>query len=390
MLQFCQAAQQLLIVLRDEPTSLTDTYALIKVLSRDRHVNTFRVLVNMTRNGTEAQNVFMRLQRVTDRYLDVALDYAGEIPDDGDVPQAVRAQRSVLSAFPSGPAARAYQRFAREVQRWSMPSQAERAARVFLRATSDAPAGATAGDQMNGVQAYASTAQQPNIDALVRQHADLVKRIAYHLAGRLPPQVEVDDLMQAGMMGLLEAAQNFMAGRGASFETYAGIRIRGAMLDALRKLDWAPRSVHRKARAAATAMREVEARTGREASDADVAAQLGVPLAEYQRHRAGCARLPAAAPQRCRRRRGFNARSPAARRDPIRRVKRSRKRGARPSSTAIKALPERERLVLSLYYEQELNLKEIGAVLKVTESRACQLHGQALVRLKALLTEWRG
>ena len=98
------------------------------------------------------------------------------------------------------------------------------------------------------------------MDVLVRKHADLVKRIAYHLAGRLPPQVEIADLMQAGMMGLLEAAQHYSSGRGASFETYAGIRIRGAMLDALRKLDWAPRSVHRKARAAALALREVEAR----------------------------------------------------------------------------------------------------------------------------------
>lgn len=123
VLDFCQAAQQQLIVLRNEPASLTDAYALIKVLSRDRHVNTFRVLVNMARNGAEAQNLFMRLQRVTDRYLDVALDYAGEIPDDDTVPQAVRAQRSVLSAFPGGPAARAYQRFAREVQRWAAPSQ---------------------------------------------------------------------------------------------------------------------------------------------------------------------------------------------------------------------------------------------------------------------------
>ncbi|MGH8252603.1 MAG: MinD/ParA family ATP-binding protein, partial [Steroidobacteraceae bacterium] len=123
VLDFCQAAQQQLIVLRNEPASLTDAYALMKVLSRDRHVNSFRVLVNMARNGAEAHNLFMRLQRVTDRYLDVALDYAGEIPDDSDVPQAVRAQRSVLAAYPTGPAARAYQRFARDVQRWPAPSQ---------------------------------------------------------------------------------------------------------------------------------------------------------------------------------------------------------------------------------------------------------------------------
>ncbi|HVN98921.1 MAG TPA: P-loop NTPase [Steroidobacteraceae bacterium] len=123
VLDFCQAAQQQLIVLRNEPASLTDAYALVKVLSRERHVRRFRVLVNMARNGTEAHNLFLRLQRVTDRYLDVALEYAGEIPEDADVPQAVRAQRTVLAAYPSGPAARAYRRLAQDVQRWTAPQQ---------------------------------------------------------------------------------------------------------------------------------------------------------------------------------------------------------------------------------------------------------------------------
>ena len=242
---------------------------------------------------------------------------------------------------------------------------------------------------MNGVQAYASTAHQPNVDALVRQHTDLVKRIAFHLAGRLPPQVEVADLVQSGVIGLLEAAQHFMAGRGASFETYAGIRIRGAMFDALRKLDWAPRSVRRNARAAATAMGEVESRTGRAASDADVAAQLGVPLEQYHgilQDALSCQLLHLNGADD-----GEDStldRLPHEGPDPQGEAFEEARHQA--VTTAIKALPERERLVLSLYYEQELNLKEIGTVLKVTESRACQLHGQALVRLKALLTEWRG
>ena len=98
---------------------------------------------------------------------------------------------------------------------------------------------------MTGVSAYSQRPSARETEALVMRHAELVKRIAYHLAGRLPASVEVDDLIQAGMLGLLEAAANYSAGRGASFETYAGIRIRGAMLDGLRKLDWAPRSVHR-------------------------------------------------------------------------------------------------------------------------------------------------
>jgi len=122
VLTFCAAAQQQLIVLRNEPASLTDAYALIKVLSNERKLAHFRVLVNMARNGTEAQNLFKRLQRVTDRYLDVALDYAGEIPDDLDVARAVRSQRTVMAAFPSGPAARAYRRLAHDVQRWPPPN----------------------------------------------------------------------------------------------------------------------------------------------------------------------------------------------------------------------------------------------------------------------------
>jgi len=237
-----------------------------------------------------------------------------------------------------------------------------------------------------GARAYASAQPAPDMDALVRKHADLVKRIAYHLAGRLPPQVEVEDLMQAGMMGLLEAAQNYASGRGASFETYAGIRIRGAMLDALRKLDWAPRSVHRKARAAAQALREVEAQRGSEANEADVAAHMGVSLPEYQRivqDTLGCQllRLNAAEGEE-----SALDRLPDAAPDPEASALDASLRQA--IIEAIQALPERERLVLSLYYEQELNLKEIGAVLKVTESRVCQLHGQALLRLKAQLTEW--
>jgi RNA polymerase sigma factor for flagellar operon FliA len=238
-----------------------------------------------------------------------------------------------------------------------------------------------------GLRAYESTQPASNLDALVHRHAELVKRIAYHLAGRLPPQVEIDDLMQAGMIGLLEAAQNFSSGRGASFETYAGIRIRGAMLDALRKLDWAPRSVHRKARAAALALREVEARLGSAATEADVAAQMGVSLADYQRvlhDTLGCQLLH------------FNE-SNGSEDSPLDRVPDSSPNPEhlalddsrrKAIAKAIEQLPEREQLVLSLYYERELNLKEIGAVLKVTESRVCQLHGQALLRLRALLADW--
>lgn len=236
---------------------------------------------------------------------------------------------------------------------------------------------------MNAMNAYTATRAASGGDALVTRHAELVKRIAYHLAGRLPPSVDVADLIQAGMLGLLEAAANYAANRGASFETYAGIRIRGAMIDALRKLDWAPRSVHRKARAVAAAMREIEKETGRDARDGEIAQRMGVGLEEYHsivQDAASCrlASLDDAA---------ASATAPDTSADPFREVADEGFRAALARS--IETLPERERLVMSLYYSDGLNLKEIGAVLKVTESRVCQLHGQALMRLKARLVEWR-
>ncbi|MGE0115358.1 MAG: RNA polymerase sigma factor FliA [Steroidobacteraceae bacterium] len=241
---------------------------------------------------------------------------------------------------------------------------------------------------MSRVTAYEACMPAQDTDALVRRHAELVKRIAYHLAGRLPSSVEVADLIQAGMLGLLEAAANYSSDRGASFETYAGIRIRGAMLDALRKLDWAPRSVHRKARAAAAAIRELEAEQGGEAQDAEVASRMGVSLDEYYKvmQDAASCRLVSLnetvgdddSPL-------IKAADDKA--DPFREIADADFRKA--LALAIEDLPEREKLVMSLYYDEELNLKEIGAVLKVTESRVCQLHGQALVRLKARLVDWR-
>jgi RNA polymerase sigma factor for flagellar operon FliA len=234
---------------------------------------------------------------------------------------------------------------------------------------------------VNAASAYGARRGLSEASELVTRHAELVKRIAYHLAGRLPPSVEVDDLMQAGMLGLLEAASNYAPDRGASFETFAGIRIRGAMIDALRKLDWAPRSVHRKARAVAAVVQEIERRTGREARDTEIAGELGIALEEYHSivHDAASCRLATL----------DDATAAAAEggADPFRETADD---GFRASlAQAIEGLPERERLVMSLYYSEGLNLKEIGAVLKVTESRACQLHGQALVRLKARLADWR-
>jgi len=236
---------------------------------------------------------------------------------------------------------------------------------------------------MTGVNAYSQRPSARETAALVMRHAELLKRIASHLAWRLPASVEVDDLIQGGMLGLLEAAANYSEGRGASFETYAGIRIRGAMLDGLRKLDWAPRSVHRKARAVAKAIREIESEIGREARDVEVAERMGMKLSDYHRiveDSAGCQISSLTTEE------GEMTLTDSAA-DPFRDVVDEDFRAA--LAEAISNLPERERLVMSLYYDDELNLKEIGAALRVSESRICQIHGQALVRLQARLAGWR-
>ena len=221
---------------------------------------------------------------------------------------------------------------------------------------------------------------------LALRHAGLVKRIAYHLAARLPSSVDVEDLIQAGSLGLLEAARNYQGDRGASFETYAGIRIRGAMLDELRRGDWAPRSLHRRAREVEAAMRAIEQETGREARDVDVAERLGLSLDEYHEAVTGAARSQVLSTDAFDEGEGYDAVAEGG--DPDQEL--AREEFQRELARAIASLPERERLVMSMYYERELNLKEIGLVLGVTESRVCQIHGQALVRLRARLGDWAG
>jgi RNA polymerase sigma factor for flagellar operon FliA len=224
-------------------------------------------------------------------------------------------------------------------------------------------------------------------EQLVIRHADLVKRIAQHLAARLPASVRVEDLVQAGMIGLLEAARNYDATQGASFETYAGIRIRGAMLDETRKSDWAPRSVHRKAREAAESLRVLEHRLQREPTAAEVAQAMNISLDEYHEimvDAAGC--------------RVFSLDEPDEDSDetwdvpgsdsdnPFAQVENADFRQA--LIEVIEHLPEKEKLVMSLYYDEELNLREIGQVLGVSESRVCQIHGQALTRIRARMADW--
>ena len=226
-----------------------------------------------------------------------------------------------------------------------------------------------------------------NLDEVVNRYAPLVKRIAHHLLLRMPASVQIDDLIQSGMIGLLEASRKYDVTKGASFETYAGIRIRGSMLDEVRKGDWAPRSVHRKSRKVAEAIKAIEARTGQDAKVQDIAKEMDIDLDTYYSilQDASGSRLfsfddvmegddsaiESAAgelPGPCDGLQRYTFKAHLAR--------------------AIDGLPDREKLVLGLYYDEELNLKEIGEVIGVSESRVSQIHSQAALRLRARLSDW--
>jgi RNA polymerase sigma factor for flagellar operon FliA len=227
-----------------------------------------------------------------------------------------------------------------------------------------------------------------NLGLVVERYAPLVKRIAHHLLLRMPSSVQVDDLIQSGMIGLLEASRKYDVSKGASFETYAGIRIRGSMLDEVRKGDWAPRSVHRKSRKVAEAIKAIEARTGSDAKDKDIAAELEIDLNAYY------AILQDASGSRL-----FSfddvmegddsAIETAAGELPGPCDGLQRDSFKSHLALAIDNLPPREKLVLALYYDEELNLKEIGEVIGVSESRVSQIHSQAAMRLRSRLSEWR-
>ena len=229
-----------------------------------------------------------------------------------------------------------------------------------------------------------NAAGQINKDQLVQRFAPLVKRIAYHLMARLPSSVQVDDLVQNGMMGLLDAINRFEAGMGAQFETYAAQRIRGAMLDGLRENDWLPRSLRRDFRRIEVAIAQLEQEYGRAPSEIELAKALDLSLTDYQKML-----------QDARGHQLISFEDMVEEGDEDYLERHLTDNSSEPSKIledeslrnmlvkGIESLPEREKLMMALYYEQDLNLREIGEVMGVTESRVCQLHSQAVARLRA-------
>ncbi len=229
---------------------------------------------------------------------------------------------------------------------------------------------------------------------LLAQHAPLVKKLAHLMKAKLPPSVEVDDLIQAGMIGLLDAVNRYEENHGAQFETYAVQRIRGSMLDELRSSDWMPRSMRQNMRKIEVAMNTLQQRLGRSPNESEVAAQLKLSLPAYQEMLSDGGGHQLVYYEDFHEGEGnehfLDRYCTDASDDPLQSLMNSGFRDA--VIEAIEALPEREKILMGLYYEQEMNLKEIGAVMGVSESRVCQLHGQAIARMRAGLREkaWTG
>jgi RNA polymerase sigma factor for flagellar operon FliA len=231
---------------------------------------------------------------------------------------------------------------------------------------------------------------QLDVNSMLKQYSPLVRRLAHQMIAKLPANVEIDDLIQVGMIGLTDALSRFDAGQGIQFETFATQRIRGAMLDELRGTDYLSRGTRKQQRSIESAVHRLEQRLGRAPVESEIAREMGLGLSEYQellgkvrgtqlvyledmsgddgdsdyldRHAGDEALNPLAQLQDDRMRRAL--------------------------IDAIKGLPEREQHVMSMYYEQDMNLKEIASVLKVTESRVCQLHSQSIARLRVRLREY--
>ena len=223
-----------------------------------------------------------------------------------------------------------------------------------------------------------------------KQYAPLVRRIAHQMIAKLPANVELDDMIQAGMIGLMDAVNRFEESQGTQFEVYAASRIRGSMLDELRAGDWLPRSARKNQRDIENAIHRLEQRLQRAPQESEIAQELHMSVPEYQ-ELLGDARgaqlvyfddLGGGVDGD-----DYLERHVAqAGGEPLEILRDKRFRTALVA--AIEELPEREKLLMSMYYEQDLNLREIGAVMGVTESRVCQLHSQAVSRLRAKLKSW--
>jgi RNA polymerase sigma factor FliA len=229
-----------------------------------------------------------------------------------------------------------------------------------------------------------------DMDAQLKQYSSLVRRLAHQMIAKLPANVEIDDLIQVGMIGLSDALTRFDAGQGVQFETFATQRIRGAMLDELRGADWMSRGTRKQQRDIEGAVHRLEQRLGRAPQESEIAKEMDMSLSDYQEMLGKVRGTQLIHLEDMSGEDGDNdyldRHVTDEGNDPLALLADHRMRSALVE--AIKNLPEREQFVMSMYYEQDMNLKEIAAVLGVTESRICQLHSQSIARLRVKLREW--
>lgn len=234
---------------------------------------------------------------------------------------------------------------------------------------------------MQAINSYTENAGEL-LEEFVLQHQPLVKKIALYIKRRLPSHIEFDDLLQSGLVGLLEAKQNFKPDMGATFETYASLRIRGAIIDSLRKNSWVSRETLKNMKRISDAIAKVEQQQQKQATTEDIAAELGISTEEHFKiaqeinvlHVISLTDLG-----------DENAVLSTELENPQQVIQQSSIKTC--LQEVLAELPEREQLVLSLYYVEELTLKQIGEVLEVTEARVCQLHSQAIVRVRLKMQE---
>ena len=232
-------------------------------------------------------------------------------------------------------------------------------------------------------------------EQFINQHVDLVRYIVGRIAISLPPNVDRDDLISAGIVGLIKAVDRFDPSRGVKFETYASSVIRGEIMESLRSRDWAPRSLRRQARKVAEVVAELEAEIGQIPTDAEIAAALSMDLEEYyelmgQISGASISSLedlvaqhPHWEPQR-----PSSIEAADVYRNPVEHLEQNELRQL--ITDVIEELPPREKHILALYYQEELTLREIGQILDISESRVCQIHSQTITRLRARLLKELG
>jgi len=232
-----------------------------------------------------------------------------------------------------------------------------------------------------GIDQYNKT-QSVDVDKLVLEHASLVMKAVNHIYARLPSNIEKDDLIQAGYMGLLAAAQNYQGKNNAKFETYANTRVRGAILDEVRGSDWVPRTTQKRAKDIREAIAYLEKKLQRAPNGEEIAKHLEISLDEYyswlsetKGHTMFSLNDDDETSEV-----SDNRMSPLSMLQSDEKIK--------VVAEAMKSLPEREALVLSLYYDDELNLKEIGQIIEVSESRVSQILSQSIIRLQSILKDY--